>query len=136
MSATVPGTGISVPEMLRRAWPVNTAKQAARVARISVRTAEDWLYKRSRPSAEMLLRMAAENEALRAEVLRALAGTRHAMDQEQDQVAARASAVAAGRVVPPAGGAALARAQAALAKAEACAQRAEALRDRRLCDGD
>lgn len=71
-------TATAVPTMadlLRAAFPAHTAKRAAAAGGLSHRTVQDWLQRRCCPSADTLLRLAAENEALRAELLRRLGGT-------------------------------------------------------------
>ena len=64
-------------DLFRAVWPRNTAKEAARCAGQSVRTAEGWLAGRE-PGSGTLMRMAARNDRLRAELLRALGETPHA----------------------------------------------------------
>lgn len=72
MSATIQNTRLRVSDLLRTVWPRNAAKHAARAAGASVRTAEAWMAARCSPSADTLLRMARENDALRAEIIRML----------------------------------------------------------------
>lgn len=69
-------TGVpTMADLLRAAFPAHTAKRAAAAGGMSHRTVQDWLQRRCCPSADTLLRLAAENEALRAELLRRLGGT-------------------------------------------------------------
>jgi len=72
MTATVAPT---MADLLRAAFPAHTAKRAAAAGGLSHRTVQDWLQRRCCPSADTLLRLAAENDELRAELLRRLGGT-------------------------------------------------------------
>ncbi len=62
----------SMAEILKSVWPQGTAKHAAVATSRSHRTIQDWLQKRCTPSADTLLKMAAENQELRAELIRRL----------------------------------------------------------------
>lgn len=65
--------------MLRTAYAGPDApKRMARDAGTSHRTAEKWWARLTTPRADVLLRMTRENEALRAEMLRALSGEAYA----------------------------------------------------------
>lgn len=59
-------------DLFRATWPEHTAKRAAQAARGPVATAKAWVAARFTPSADTLLRMAAENIELRAELIRRL----------------------------------------------------------------
>ncbi len=77
MSATTQNTRMLRPtfaDVLKAVWPRHTSKQAAAAAGMSVRTAQAWVAARCSPSADTLFRMAARNDALRAEVLSMLSG--------------------------------------------------------------
>jgi hypothetical protein len=54
------------------------SKRMARDARVSHRTAEKWWAALTTPRADVLMRMARENETLRAEMLRVLQGSAYA----------------------------------------------------------
>jgi hypothetical protein len=69
---------ITTLDLLRATWPRHTAKQAARAANSPVATAKAWVQARFTPSADTLLRMAAENAELRAELIRRLGEFDHA----------------------------------------------------------
>ncbi len=71
MSATTQAGG-AVPPLLREAWPRHAAKMAARAAGCAFETARDWVRGRSIPSAETLLRMAENDEAMAAALRRRL----------------------------------------------------------------
>ncbi len=73
MSASAADTRFRVSDLLRAAWPANTAKHAATAAGQSYRTAEGWISERCTPSATALLRMAERNDRLRKELLTRLA---------------------------------------------------------------
>jgi transcriptional regulator with XRE-family HTH domain len=77
MSATAE-KGHDVPTLLREAWPRHTAKQAARAAGVPHETARNWLRGRATPSAETLLRAAAECERLATALERLLHDRRRA----------------------------------------------------------
>ena len=68
MNATS-GKGGPIPSLLRDAWPRHTSKLAARAAGVAFETSRDWVRGHSRPLAETLLRMAANDDAM-AEALR------------------------------------------------------------------
>lgn len=70
---------VTVADLLRAAWPQHTAKQAARAADGSVRTAEAWVSGRSSPSADTLLRMARRNDQLAAHLAATLTGAGYAI---------------------------------------------------------
>lgn len=75
MSATAQNTRIyrnqsPFAAALKRVWPRHTAKNAALVARASVRTAQAWLADRATPSLPTLLAMAERDDNLRAELVR------------------------------------------------------------------
>lgn len=70
---------VTVADLLRAAWPQHTAKQAARAADGSVRTAEAWVAGRCSPSADTLLRMARRNDQLAAQLAAALTGAGNAI---------------------------------------------------------
>lgn len=75
MSATAQDTDsprMDLAELMRRAWPKHAAKHAATAAGCSVRTAQDWIQRRTCPSADTLLRMAAKNQQLARELARRL----------------------------------------------------------------
>lgn len=76
---------LSVRELLRSLWPVNTTKQAARAADVPLDTAKCWVGGRSCMSADKLLRMAARDPSFNAELRRVL----EQLDQERDAVKAR-----------------------------------------------
>ena len=63
----------TMAELLRGAFPTHTAKRAS-TRWLSHRTVQDWVQRRCCPSADTLLRLAMENEQLRAELLRRLGG--------------------------------------------------------------
>jgi transcriptional regulator with XRE-family HTH domain len=67
--ASVVTTGFSVSALLRAVWPTGTAKHAARVAKISHRTVEDWLSDRCSPNAKTLVAMAQADDRLKAELI-------------------------------------------------------------------
>lgn len=73
MSASAADTRFRVSDLMKAAWPANTAKHAATAAGQSYRTAEGWISERCTPSASTLLRMAERNDRLRAELLTRLA---------------------------------------------------------------
>lgn len=75
MSATIEATRFCVADIFRAVWPRHTAKCVARAADRSTRTAEGWMQRRGAPSGGLLLRMAAHNPALRAEVVRRMQST-------------------------------------------------------------
>ncbi len=81
--------GHDVPNLLRRAWPRDTAKLAACAADVPHETARHWLRGRARPLAETLLRMAERDEAMAAALAARLDDTR------RDHAAARARKAAA-----------------------------------------
>jgi hypothetical protein len=102
MSATVQDTRLlRTSGLFRTVWGAGAAKQAARASGMSVRTAQAWMAERCSPSADTLLRMAARNEELRAELARLLQQGSADEATVGDVVAAapRAGAAAAG---PPA----------------------------------
>ena len=71
----MPATAVpTVADLLRAALPTHTAKRTAAAGGLSYRTVQDWLQRRCCPSADTLLRLAAENEDLRAELLKRLGG--------------------------------------------------------------
>ena len=74
MSAQISIAEPLVSELLRAVWPRHAAKNAARAAQGSVATAKAWVQGRTTPSADTLLRMAAANYELRAELVRRLGG--------------------------------------------------------------
>lgn len=78
MNASLPITRFHVSDLLRAAWPRDTAKHAAIAAGQSHRTAQGWLAERFTPSAATLLRMAERNDTLRAELVRHLTGQTNA----------------------------------------------------------
>ena len=63
---------LTTADLFRGTWPRNTAKHAARAADGPVATAKSWVQRRFTPSADTLLKMAAENQELRAELIRRL----------------------------------------------------------------
>lgn len=90
-------SAIAVPtlaELLRAVYPQHTAKRTAALGGLSYRTVQDWLQRRCCPSADTLLRLAAENEELRAELLRRLGGHGFAGSDLVQSGAALASKVA------------------------------------------
>ena len=68
----------TVADLLRQVWPRHTAKRAAAAGRRSHRTVQDWIQRRCCPSADDLFQMAAENDELRAVMIRALEGIAYA----------------------------------------------------------
>ena len=68
----------TVADLLRQVWPQHTAKRAAAAGRRSHRTVQDWIQRRCCPSADDLFQMAAENDELRAVMIRALEGIAYA----------------------------------------------------------
>jgi hypothetical protein len=60
---------------LRATFPRHGAKRAATLAGRSVRTAQSWFAARCVPSSADLIRMARQNDALRAELIRTLEAT-------------------------------------------------------------
>jgi hypothetical protein len=80
----------------------NAPKRMSRDAGVSYRTAEKWWARLTTPRADVLLRMAAKNEALRAEMLRALQGAKYEGAVPAVERGVRAKA---GAVVAPASGA-------------------------------
>lgn len=71
----MPATAVlTLADLLRAAFPLHTAKRTAAAGGLSYRTVQDWLQRRCCPSADTLLRLASENEELRAELLRRLGG--------------------------------------------------------------
>jgi hypothetical protein len=82
-TATVTQTDVSGPvQILRRAWGTFTAKRAAIAAGRSHRTVEGWLAGRGEPSLSDALRMAAADDAFRAELNRELAAINARMQGE------------------------------------------------------
>lgn len=71
MSASVE-EGHVVPTIIRGAYPAHAAKLTARAARVPVETARNWIRGRATPSAETLLRAAAECDRLAAALERLL----------------------------------------------------------------
>ena len=69
---------LTLADLLRGAFPTHTAKRAAAAGHISHRTVQDWIQRRCCPSADTLLKMAAENEQLRAAMILALQGDAYA----------------------------------------------------------
>jgi len=63
---------ITTADLFRDTWPKHTAKHVARAADGPVATAKNWVQRRFTPSADTLLKMAAENQELRAELIRRL----------------------------------------------------------------
>lgn len=63
---------LNAMDLMRATWPRHAAKHAARAADCPVATAKAWVQGRFTPSADTLLRMAARNDKLRAELLRRL----------------------------------------------------------------
>lgn len=59
-------------DLFRATWPRHTAKRVAQASQGPVATAKAWVAARFTPSADTLLRMAAENTELRAELIRRL----------------------------------------------------------------
>jgi hypothetical protein len=72
MSASIYTPRLRVADLLRQVWPRDTSKHAARASGQSHRSAEAWITARCTPSADTLLRMAAHNDTLRAELVRIL----------------------------------------------------------------
>ena len=72
LSAQILHGDLTVADLLRSVWPRHAAKNAARAAQGNVATAKRWVQGRTTPSADTLLRMAAANETLRAELVRRL----------------------------------------------------------------
>jgi hypothetical protein len=73
MTASIVITRVHVADLMRAAWPKDTAKHAAIASGQSHRTAQGWLSERFTPSAATLLRMADRNDKLRAQLILRLA---------------------------------------------------------------
>lgn len=63
---------LTAAQLFRVTWPRHTAKNASAAADSPISTAKQWVQSRFTPSADTLLRMVAENEQLRTELLRQL----------------------------------------------------------------
>jgi hypothetical protein len=92
---------ITTAELFRATWPRHTAKHAARAANGPVATAKAWVQRRFTPSADTLLRMASENQELRAELLRRLGAHGYA---ENGTTLDRSTAATDGRADGTSGG--------------------------------
>ena len=114
----------SFTDLCTATWPQRQgrAKLVAGAAAASWRTAQEWMQRRCVPSADVLLRMAQRDDALRAELVRLLTANRGTHEEMGSLAAAdgehRAgrgcgAAGAAGSVVPGQGGAGLPGDQAA-----------------------
>lgn len=80
-TAPCPASALSghvVPAVIRAAYPAHAAKLTARAAHVPVETARNWLRGRATPSAETLLRAAAECDRLASALERLLADRRRA----------------------------------------------------------
>lgn len=92
--------------LFRLAWPRHAAKHAARAAGASVATAKGWVTGRYIPSAETLLRMAEQDEALATAIERRLHDARLAAREAPAEPRAAPAlpglaAAAAARLVRP-----------------------------------
>ena len=63
---------ITAADLFRTTWPHHTTKSVERAANCPWATAKNWVQRRTRPSANTLLKMAQESAELRAELVRLL----------------------------------------------------------------
>lgn len=71
---------VTAADLFRETWPTHTTKRVQAAASCPWETARNWVKRRFRPDADMLLKMVRESAELRAELVRVL-GEWNAMDQ-------------------------------------------------------
>jgi hypothetical protein len=65
-------SGLFLPSLLRATWPRHTVKHVARCAGCGLDTARNWVRGRGAPSLDRLAQMTRNNDALRAQFIRAM----------------------------------------------------------------